>query len=269
MIGGGIATLGAVILGLGTKEETSALRENKTETSFKDVFSILLKNDQLLWVAIAYLIYGLGVNIINNFNLYYFIYVLGDAKQFSFLGVINVIIGLLAVALFPTLTMKFSRRRLFFGSVSVMLIGIILYALAGSSVIMTLFAAGLFALPQPLIFLVVLMTITDTVEYGQLKIGHRDEALVLCVRPLVDKLAGAITGGLIGITAIWVGMTSGATAATITPENLFNFKLVMFAAPFVLILIGTVIYRAKVTLTEAEHARIVEELEDKWHEMNQ
>ena len=269
VIGGGIATLGAVILGLGTKEETSALRENKTETSFKEVFSILLKNDQLLWVAIAYLIYGLGVNIINNFNLYYFIYVLGDAKQFSFLGVINVIIGLLAVALFPTLTMKFSRRRLFFGSVSVMLIGIILYVLAGSSVIMTLFAAGLFALPQPLIFLVVLMTITDTVEYGQLKIGHRDEALVLCVRPLVDKLAGAITGGLIGITAIWVGMTSGATAATITPENLFNFKLVMFAAPFVLILIGAVIYRAKVTLTEAEHARIVEELEDKWHEMNQ
>ena len=269
VIGGGIATLGAVILGLGTKEETSALRENKTETSFKDVFSVLLRNDQLLWVAIAYLIYGLGVNIINNFNLYYFIYVLGDAKQFSFLGVINVIIGLLAVALFPTLTMKFSRRRLFFGSVSVMLVGIILYALAGTSVIMTLFAAGLFALPQPLIFLVVLMTITDTVEYGQLKLGHRDEALVLCVRPLVDKLAGAVTGGLIGITAIWVGMTSGATAATITPENLFNFKLVMFAAPFMLILIGTVIYRAKVTLTEAEHARIVEELEDKWHEMNQ
>ena len=269
VIGGGIATLGAVILGLGAKEETSALRENKTETSFKDVFSVLLRNDQLLWVAIAYLIYGLGVNIINNFNLYYFIYVLGDAKQFSFLGVINVIIGLLAVALFPTLTMKFSRRRLFFGSVSVMLVGIILYALAGTSVIMTLFAAGLFALPQPLIFLVVLMTITDTVEYGQLKLGHRDEALVLCVRPLVDKLAGAVTGGLIGITAIWVGMTSGATAATITPENLFNFKLVMFAAPFMLILIGTVIYRAKVTLTEAEHARIVEELEDKWHEMNQ
>lgn len=268
VIGGGIATLGAIILGLGTKEEDSALRENKTETSFKDVFSVLLKNDQLLWIAIAYLIYGLGINIINNFNLYYFIYVLGDAKQFSFLGVINVIIGLLAVALFPTLTEKFSRRRLFFGSVAVMLVGIVLYAMAGTSVVMTLFAAGLFALPQPLVFLVVLMTITDTVEYGQLKLGHRDEALVLCVRPLVDKLAGAITSGMIGITAIWVGMTSGATAATITPENLFNFKLVMFAAPFVFILLGTILYRAKVTLTEAEHARIVEELEEKWDEMN-
>ena len=137
VIGGGIATLGAIILGLGTKEEDSALRENKTETSFKGVFSVLIKNDQLLWIAIAYLIYGLGVNIINNFNLYYFIYVLGDAKQFSFLGVINVIIGLLAVALFPTLTEKFSRRKLFFGSVAVMLASIVLYAMAGTSVVMT------------------------------------------------------------------------------------------------------------------------------------
>ena len=268
VIGGGIATLGAIILGLGTKEEDSALRENKTETSFKDVFSVLIKNDQLLWIAIAYLVFVLGQNVINNFNLYYFIYVLGDAKQFSFLGVINVIIGLLAVALFPTLTEKFSRRKLFFASVAVMLLGIVLYAMAGTNVIMTLFAAGLFSLPQPLIFLVVLMTITDAVEYGQLKLGHRDEALVLCVRPLVDKLAGAIASGMIGLTAIWVGMTSGATAETISPENLFHFKLVMFAAPFALILLGTILYRAKVTLTEAEHARIVEELEEKWDEMN-
>lgn len=73
-----------------------------------------------------------------------------------------------------------------------MIIALIFYAFAGKSVMMTLFAAGLFALPQPLIFLVVLMTITDTVEYGQLKLGHRDEALVLCVRPLIDKLSGQL-----------------------------------------------------------------------------
>ncbi len=268
-IGGGIATLGAIILGIGTKEQDSALRENKQETTFSEVFSILIKNDQLLWVACAYLVFVLGQNLINNLNLYYFIYVLGDASKFSFLGVINVIIGLLAVALFPTLTQKFSRRKLFFASISIMLVAVILYAFAGTNVAMTLFAAGLFALPQPLIFLVVLMTITDTVEYGQLKLGHRDEALCLCVRPLVDKLAGAITSGIIGIVAIWVGMTAGATADTITPENLTHFKYVMFAAPFVFIVLGAILYRAKVTLTEREHARIVLELEEKWEEMNQ
>ena len=267
-IGGGIATLGAIILGLGTKEQESALRENKEETSFKEVFSILIKNDQLLWMACAYLVFGLGQNIINNLNLYYFIYVLGDSSKFPYLGIVNVVIGLVAVALFPVLTQKFSRRKLFLASVSIMLVAVVLYALAGTSVAMTLFAAGLFGLPQPLIFLVVLMTITDTVEYGQLKLGHRDEALCLCVRPLVDKLSGAISSGIIGLTAVWVGMTAGATAETIKPENLMNFKYVMFAAPFVFILLGTILYRAKVTLTEREHARIVLELEEKWEEMN-
>ena len=267
VIGGLIATVGAIILGIGTKEQASQLRENKTETSFKEVFSVLVKNDQLLWIACAYLVFGLGQNIVNNLNLYYFIYVLGDATKFSFLGVINVIIGLLAVVLFPTLTQKFSRRNLFIYSVIIMIIGLIIYAFAGKNEILVLLAAGLFALPQPLIFLVVLMTITDTVEYGQLKLGHRDEALVLCVRPLIDKLSGAVTSGIVGITAIWAGMTGKATAETITAGNLVNFQIVMFVVPIICIILGTIIYRKKVTITEEEHARIVKELESKWKDM--
>ena len=267
-IGGGIATIGAIILGLGTKEQDSALRENKTDTSAKDVFKVLTKNDQLLWMAITYLVFGLGQNVVNNFNLYYFIYVIGDATKFSILGIINTIIGLIAVALFPALTTKFSRRKLFFASVTIMIVALIIYAMSGTNVAMALFGAGLFALPQPLIFLVVLMTITDSVEYGQLKLGHRDEAVCLCVRPLVDKLSGAITSGIIGMAAIWVGMTGGATAADITSEGLFHFQLIMFAAPIVLIILASFIYRAKVTLTETEHAKIVQKLEETWTEIN-
>jgi lactose/raffinose/galactose permease len=267
-IGGGIATLGAIILGIGTKEQESALRENKVETSFKDVFKVLAKNDQLLWIACAYLILGLGQNIVNNFNLYYFIYVIGDATKFSILGIINVVIGLMAVALFPVLTTKFSRRKLFFSSLAIMTAALILYALSGTNVWMALVAAGLFNLPQPLIFLVVLMTITDSVEYGQLKLGHRDEAVCLCVRPLVDKLSGAVTGGIVGLTAVWVGMTGGATAADITAGSLLKFQLIMFAVPVLLLVLAAFVYRGKVTLTEEEHARIVEELEEKWEDMN-
>ena len=266
-IGGALSVIGAIILGIGTKEQQSELRENKEETSFSDVFKVLAQNDQLLWVAFMYLIYGLGINTINNLNLHYFIYVLGDSTQFSFLGIINVVIGLMAVALFPVLTQKFSRRKLFFGSIAIMIVGIAIYSIAGKSVPMTLLGAGLFALPQPLVFLVVLMTITDCVEYGQLKLGHRDEALVLCVRPLIDKLSGAITSAVVGFTAVWVGMVSGATADTITPENLMHFKMIMFGAPIVFLVVATFLYRAKVTLTEEEHARIVKELEEKWADM--
>lgn len=267
-IGGGIATLGAIILGLGTHEQENALRENKEETSAKDVMKVLTKNDQLLWMAIAYLIYGIGINIVNNFNLYYFIYVIGDATKFSILGVINTVIGLLAVAAFPILTTKFSRRKLFFSSIAVMTAALVLYAMSGTNVTLALVAAGLFTLPQALIFLVVLMTITDSVEYGQLKLGHRDEAVCLCVRPLVDKFAGAVSSGIIGLAAIWVGMTGGASASGLTADNMMRLQIVMFAAPIILMIVGALIYRAKVTLTEQEHARIVEELEEKWESMN-
>ena len=267
-IGGGIATLGAIILGLGTHEQDNALRENKEDTSAKDVLKVLTKNDQLLWMAIAYLVYGIGINIVNNFNLYYFIYVIGDATKFSILGVINTVIGLLAVAAFPILTTKFSRRKLFFSSIAVMAVALLIYAMSGTNVTLALIGAGLFALPQPLVFLIVLMTITDSVEYGQLKLGHRDEAVCLCVRPLVDKFAGAVSSGIIGLAAIWVGMTGGASASGLTADNMMRLQIIMFAAPIVFMAIGGLIYRAKVTLTEQEHARIVEELEEKWESMN-
>lgn len=268
-IGGAIAILSSIVLALGTNEQSSALRENKKETSAKDVFRVLMHNDQLLWVALAYIIYGLGQNLVNNFNLYYFVYIVGDGTKYSYLGVIDVIIGLVAVAFFPALTKKFKRRKLFFASLVIMIVSLILYAVAGNSVVLALIAASLFYLPQPLVFLVVLMTITDSVEYGQLKLGHRDEAVCLCIRPLCDKLFGALASGVIGLTAIWTGMTGSATAADITSSGVFDFKLVMFALPILLIVIAGFVYRAKVTLTEEEHARIVNELEENWPSMKE
>lgn len=35
-----------------------------------------------------------------------------------------------------------------------------------------------------------ILTMTDTVEYGQLKTGKRNEAAILSVRPMLDKIAG-------------------------------------------------------------------------------
>ena len=268
LIGGGVSLLGAVILGLGTKEQASALRENKKETTFKEVFSILGKNDQLMWIAITFLILCFGQDLVNSFQMYYFAYILGDSTYLSFLGIINVIIGLLAVALFPVLTTKFKRRNLFFYSVVIMIIALIIYAFAGTNSVLVLIAAGLFNLPQPLVFLVVLMTITDTVEYGQLKIGHRDESLILSIRPLVNKLSGAVTSAIVGFTAVWVGMSGKATADSITDSNKMMFELIMFALPIVFMLIATLLYKTKVTLTEEKHAEIVKELERTWKDIS-
>lgn len=264
-----VSILGAIAVGLGTKENNSLLRQNKTETSFKKVFSILLSNDQLMWLAFSYLLYGSGAYLLNSLQLYYFTYILGDSSQYSLLGIVNVIIGLLSVSLFPTLAKKFKRRNLFVYCISIMLLALIIFALSNQNLVLVLIAAALFNLPQPLIFLVVLMTMTDIVEYGQLKLGHRDESLILSVRPLIDKLAGAITSAVVGLTAIMAGMSGKATVDTITSADKFTFHIIMFGIPFICIILSTLIFRKKVTITEEEHARIVKELENNWKSIKQ
>ena len=261
-----ISFLTAVGVGLGTHEIDSDLRKNTEKTGFKDVLKVLVKNDQLMAIALSYVLYTTGVSILNASELYYFTYVLGHAAQFTLLGTINTLVGLLSVSLFPKLADKINRRNLFFICIFIMLCGIGVFTIAGTSLAMVLVAAELFFIPQPLVFLVVLMTITDCVEYGQLKLGHRDESLTLSVRPLLDKFGGAVSNSVIGIAAVAAGMTTGATAKTMTAHGIMSFKLYVFGIPFALIILGALVFFFKVKLTEEKHAEIVAELEKTWDE---
>lgn len=259
-----VALISAFAVAIGTKENDSELRKNTEKTTFKEVFKVLARNDQLMWLSLTYGIYTAGMAITNSLELYYFTYILGDASKFTLLGSLNAIIGVFAVLAFPPLAKKFSRRKVFFLAISVMVIALAMFAFAGQSLPMILTAAVLFYIPQPLIFLVVLMVLSDSVEYGQLKFGHRDESLTLSVRPLLDKLGGAISNGVVGLTAVWAGMTAGATAGDVTAHGQAIFKLMMLGVPALMILTGAFIFFKKVKLDEKMHAQIVDELEKTW-----
>ena len=259
-----LGVLTVLAVAFGTHEIESDLRKNTEKTGFKDVLKVLTKNDQLMAIALSYVLYTTGISILNASELYYFTYIMGHAAQFSILGTINTVVGLLSVSLFPQLAGKLNRRNLFFACIAVMLCGIGLFSVAGTSLALVLLAAELFFIPQPLVFLVVLMIITDCVEYAQWKLGHRDEALTLSVRPLLDKFGGAISNLVIGAAAVAAGMTTGATADSITKAGIISFKLHVFALPFALILLSSLVFFFRVKLTEEKHAEIVEELERTW-----
>ena len=260
-----IGLISAIVVGIGTKEVDSELRKNKEQTAgIKEVFTVLTQNDQLMWVSLSYGLYATGVNILNALQLYYFTFIMGQSTKFSILQTMNMIVGLVSVSLFPKLAGKFNRRNLFIGCIAMMLCGIGLFSVAGSSLALVLIAAELFFIPQPLVFLVILMIISDSVEYGQWKLGHRDESLTLSVRPLLDKLGGAISNIVVGQIAVIAGMTTGASAASITAQGQMKFKLMMFAVPAVVIIIALFVFFRKITLTEEKHAQIVEELEKNW-----
>lgn len=260
-----IAFVSAWCVGLFTREVNSDIRKNKKDTKgIIGIFKALSGNDQLMWVALAYLFYGVAINITGSLEVYYFTYIMGMPKAFSIFSTINVFLGIIATSLFPLLSKKMSRKVLFTSCLAVMLCGMGLFAVAGSNLPLVLLAASIFGFPQPMVFLIVLMVITDSVEYGQLKLGHRDESLALSVRPLIDKFGGAVSNGVVGQIAIMAGMTTGATASSITAAGKLNFKIMMFAVPAVMLVIAILIFASKVILSEKKHAEIVAELEKTW-----
>lgn len=128
---------------------------------------------------------------------------------------------------------------------------------------MVVTAMILYYVPQGFIFMAVILTLTDTIEYGQLTNGMRNEAVTLAIRPMLDKMSGAISNAIVGWVAVAAGMTGTATAASMTPGGISLFKLVAFWAALILHVLALFIYVFKVKISEKKHAEIVDELQHK------
>lgn len=258
-----VSLIGGIITVIGAKEQSSALRQTTEKTSILKVFKAIGHNDQLLWLAVSYGLFALGYVICSSFLLYYFTYIFGDATSFAIIGTLNLALGFVAVALFPFLSRLLKgRKNLFFVGIVVMVIGLIIFGLAGKNLPIILTGYVLFFFPYPILFVCVLLMLTDSVEYGQLKTGTRSEGTTLCVRPLLDKLAGAISNGVVGFTAIWVAMTNNATAQSVAaaPGNVMKFKIIMFGIPIILFILSVIVFMKKVKLTEKFHDEVLDKL---------
>lgn len=260
-----VSLLGALVTCWGTKEGQSSVRKNVKRTRFRDVFRIIGNNDQLLWLALSYFLFALAFAVTNSMVVYYFRYVLGKPGEYSLVGVMEAILGMISVISFPWLQKRITRKGVYIGAICIMVVGYILFNFARQSVVLSMVATGLFYFPQPLVFLATLMTISDCVEYGQLKNGVRNESVTLTVRPLLDKLGGAFSNGIVGIAAVGAGMTGAAKASDISASGILHFSVFMVYIPVVLVIVSAILFGAKVTLTEAKHTQIVKELESKFN----
>lgn len=258
-----ISFLGALAVCLGTKENDDLIRKQTKHVGVLEVFKVIAKNDQLVWLIVSYFCFALGYVITNNLFLYYFKYVLGKSGSFWLVGAITGVLGVISVLAYPFIAKLISRKGVYVGGIGLMFCGYIVFLFADKSVILALVAISLIFLPYPEIFLAALMTITDSVEYGQLKNGIRNESVSLSVRPLVDKVAGAISNAMVGIISVQAGMVGNASPSSITTMQLLRFKSYMFYGPMVLIVLGAIIYFFQVKLTEKKHAEIVSQLEEK------
>ena len=262
-----VALLGLITawtVAFGTKESTNALRAKaqKNGNPF-EAFKALFQNDQLLWVALSYLLYAIANVTTTGVLLFLFKFVLDNQAAFSATGVIAMIAGLVMSPLYPILNRYIPRRYLYIGGMVSMIVAYVMLALFSSNIVLVFIALVLFYVPGTLIMMTVILSLTDSIEYGQLKNGKRNEAVTLSIRPMLDKIGGALSNGIVGFIALAAGMTGDATAADMTPTNIHVFKICAFYAPLILIVLSLVVFVSKVKITEKMHAQIVEELEAK------
>ncbi len=246
----------------GVKEDKKINVEDES-TSLKEMFNILFKNDQLLWTAISMSLFTIGYVTTTGFGVYFFKYAFGDEGMYSvFAGVLG-ITQLIALSVFPLFSKKYSRKKLYGFSTVLVIIGYIIFFFSPMNIYILSVAAILIFAGQAFIQLMMLMFLADTVEYGQWKLGRRNESITFSVQPFINKIGGAISNGIVGVTLIVSGINAAETSADVSQSGLTMMKMSMMIIPLILIVAGYYIYRNKYKLDEQTFDKIIEDLADR------
>lgn len=267
IIVGLLGILTAWTVAFGTKESTNALRAKAQKNGNPlEAFKALFQNDQLLWVALSYLLYAIANVATTGVLLFLFKFVLDNQAAYSMTGVIALVAGLIMAPLYPILNKRIPRRVLYIVGMTSMIVAYILLGLFSTNMTVVFIALVLFYIPGTLIQMTAILSLTDSIEYGQLKNGKRNEAVTLSVRPMLDKIAGACSNGIVGAVAIAAGMIGNATAADMTAANIRIFEICAFYVPLAVIILSAVVFLLKVKITEKMHDGIVRQLEAQLNE---
>ena len=133
---------------------------------------------------------------------------------------------------------------------------------------------GLF-FAQAFIQLLMLLFLADSVEYGEWKLGKRNEAASFAVQPFINQFGGAVSKGIVSFTLIISGINAIANSLTgdeITDAAIINatpgsaiwiMKLSMMILPLICILVGFFLYQKKFKIDEELYAQICKDLEER------
>ena len=243
----------------GVKEDKS-IHVKQEATSLKEMFRVLFKNDQLLFTAISMAFFMIGYCTTTSFGVYFFKYAYKDEGMYSIFAAILGVSQLAALAVFPIFSKRFSRKALYAFATVLVVVGYIIFFFSPMNMLY-IGAAGIFLfVGQAFIQLLMLMFLTDTVEYGQWKLGHRNESITFSIQPFINKIGGAIANGIVGVTLIISGINAAATPEDVTESGLTILKLAMLILPLFFIVVGYLIYRKKFKIDKQLFDQIITEL---------
>ncbi len=272
-----VALLVAVIFVVTEVICCSSMKET-TETqmqtaSVSEMFRALFSNDQALVVVGSIVLINSALYLTSNFIIYFFKYDFGgdgwkgNYTLFTTIGGAAQILGMMV--LYPMLRKALSNTRIF--SLSLTL------ALGGYAVLLVLCLTGfsgnlpLLCVPGVVVFacngmLSVLTTLflSNTVDYGELKTGRREESVIFSMQTFVVKAASGVAVFFTGIGLDLIGLVGNtdetAPAAAQSTETLLGLRLMMTVLPMIVLAIAFILFRRKFTLTDERAEEISTQL---------
>ncbi len=255
-------------------KETS--RSEMKTASVKEMFQALFRNDQALVVVLSIVLINSALYLTSNFIIYFFKYDFGGDQWrdsytlFSTIGGATQILGMMVI--YPLL-------RKFLSSTQVFAVSLIT-ALGGYGIMLALLFLGfhnnLIALliPGVLVFacngmLSVLTTLflSNSVDYGQLKTGRREESVIFSMQTFVVKAASGVSVFLTGLGLDLIGLVGSTDSDAVTEVQsqgtLVGLRLMMTILPIIVLVIALLLFRRKFKLTDQRVEEIAKELEAK------
>ncbi len=253
---------GQCITLFGVKEPRGVFHD-EPPTTLRGMIVAIFKNDQLLFTAIAMALFMIGYMTTTSFGLYFFKYAYGDEGMYSVFAVILGISQIAALLIFPLCSKRYSRRTLYTFAMALVVLGYIIFFFSPMRMLFIGTAGVLIFIGEAFIQLLMLVFLTDTIEYGQWKLGKRNDSVTFSLQPFINKMGGAVASGIVGATVIVSGINDAASAADVTAQGLFTMKIAMLVLPLLCILAGYLVYRYKYIIDKELFARILRELRER------
>ncbi|MDR0489496.1 MAG: MFS transporter [Propionibacteriaceae bacterium] len=155
---------------------------------------------------------------------------------------------------------KLKRRLLYTVATALIAVGYVLFFFAPRNIVIIGAAALLLFVGCAFVTVLMLVFISDTIDYGHWKLGRRNTAITFALQPFINKVGAALAAQIVAITLIVTGINEAKTPDDVTEQGLFTMRIVMMGLPLLLTVVGYCLYRWKYRIDESFHAEILTDL---------
>lgn len=241
-------------------QEAESGKEAKRLT-IKDALHVIAGNDQLKVFIGIVLCYNLVVQLAGGIAIYYFKYVTGNEGLYPIFTTAAQFAEIAALFLFPILSNYFTKKQVFAiasFSPAIGLAGVVLCGFFAPQNMVIVAISGIFyKLGSGLTLGATTVMLADVIDYGQVKLGSRNESIIASFQTLLVKTASAVSAWLIGVGLTIVGYVANAEQSAST---IMGMRVLMGVVPSVITILAFVIYAKGYKLEGAYLEEIMEKI---------